>query len=76
VGVPFQFEQQINADRLKGLGMGEVSPEAPASRKKGEAYTREGVRDLLNKVRWLVGLGWVGLGWAGLGWVGLCIFKV
>lgn len=52
VGVPFQFEQAANVRRLAaGLGMGAVSPEAPATRRKGsKGYTREGVRALLAEV--------------------------
>lgn len=42
---------QINGQRLQALGFGEVSPEAPANRKKGQTYTRAGMRDLMAKVR-------------------------
>ena len=48
--MPFQFEQAENGHRLAHLGMGEVSPEAPALRAKGQTYTRAGMRDLALKV--------------------------
>lgn len=36
--------------RLKALGLGECSPEAPPNRKKGQTYTREGMRDIMTQV--------------------------
>lgn len=50
VGAPFQFEQQANLEMLRAKGMGELSPEAPASRPKGSHYTEQGMRDLISKV--------------------------
>jgi hypothetical protein len=42
--------RQVNSQRLADLGMGEVSPEAPPLRRKGQHYTREGMGGLMNKV--------------------------
>jgi hypothetical protein len=44
-------QPQVNLDRLKALGMGEVSREAPPLRRRGQTYTRAGMRDLIQQVR-------------------------
>lgn len=50
VGVPFQFEQSVNARRLAAKGLGVVSPQAPPIRRSGETYTREAFGGLLKQV--------------------------
>lgn len=50
VGVPFMLEQAQNAKRCAARGFGVVSPEAPALRKDGRRYTREGVAALIRQV--------------------------
>ena len=44
------YLRQLNCERLQALGLGEVNPEAPPNRKKGQTYTRAGMRNLINKV--------------------------
>jgi hypothetical protein len=46
---------QINCRRLAALGLGEVSPEAVAARRKGQHFTREGMGGLMKKVRGAAG---------------------